>query len=116
MSPPRGITPLLQWLLAEVLERPRAELMTHLEEVLLRLNSLEDQLPRVQGLEEIESRFLEAGEAYREAAFALVAQLEHRVQGRWAYAARCVRHGAALLEQADALNYRLRQRILGRAA
>lgn len=113
MTPPRGITPFLQWLLVEVLERPRTELMDYLEDVLLRLSDLEDRLPRVAGLEEIESRFLQAGEAYRKAAYCLFDQLEHGARDSWDDAARCVREGAALLEQADALNYRLRQQHRG---
>lgn len=113
MTAPRGITPLLKWLLVEVRERPRAELTIHLEQVWLRLNSLEDRVPRVAGMEEIESRFLEAGECYRQAALALFHLLENGGQEGWDQAALCVGHGAALLEQADALNTHLRQRALG---
>lgn len=111
MTPPRGLTPLLQWLLAEVLERPRAELVTHLEDVLTRLAGLESRLPRLAGVEEIASRFQAAGEAYREAALTLYDQLELGCEEGWDHAALCVRQGAELLEQADALNYRLRQRL-----
>lgn len=113
MTPPRGITPLLRWLLVEVEQRPRAELLDYLEEVLARLESLDERVPRVAGLEEIAARFLQAGEAYREAVLVLFDQLERGASDGLAHAARCVRHGAALLEQADALNHRIPRRGLG---
>ncbi|MEW6283520.1 MAG: hypothetical protein AB1758_33225, partial [Candidatus Eremiobacterota bacterium] len=109
--PPRGVTPLMRWLLVEVLKRPRPDLLDQLEVLLDRLDVLESQLPRVPGLEEISACFLEAGAHYRQAAWELALQLNQRVPGRWARAARQARQGAALLEQADALNFRLRARL-----
>ncbi|MEW6277106.1 MAG: hypothetical protein AB1758_00685 [Candidatus Eremiobacterota bacterium] len=112
-APPRGVTPLVRWLLMEVLRRPRPELRTTMDRLLDRLDELEGHLPWSGSaqVDEIAARFLEAGQCYRLALLGMSDYLKARHPGGWARAARHARRGAALLEQADALNYRLRETL-----